>query len=467
MAPPRRVVVSLVRLDLLWQKARGVDLKHALLLSTAAFLALLSGWATYVHVDDTDAGLYRTVVRNMAADGTWFDLRYLPSVYPGFREHLPFGFWPYAAVQRVHDAGPVVLAWLFSLATLAVLARRSLLAAFLLGTLSSSFELAATVRLDHLLVLATTAGGLALLELPPAGTPGQRWRWVWIVLCAAVGVAVKGPFGLVPLGAIALTRAIAERRPAVVFGAAGAGLVALAGPAVLLFASWRAGGDWYSGYVQGQLLPSATGARLDGSSSVLAPWLTIGTRFWPWLPLALWGLWQTARRRELRVLAASILLMLLVLGLPGRKVWNHALIVFPFLCLWLARSLDLTRFESLRRPAAWTLGGLTAVALLVIVVVRPDLGRCVVPPEAVRFSREQPPERLAVVRPKVGSPWKPLAILAGEYQTVPRLVDSLEDAAAHGCSAVLTRDEAPEMSCSGGAGWRWCRLPGTGTGTGQ
>jgi 4-amino-4-deoxy-L-arabinose transferase-like glycosyltransferase len=388
----------------------------------------------------------------MVADGTWLDLRYLPSVHPKFREHLPFGFWPYALAQRLSDWGPVALGWLTSLATLGLVARRSLLAALFLGTTASFFELAATVRLDQLLVLATTAGGLALLE-----NNHPRRAWLVAAACAAAGVAVKGPFGLVPIAAITLARVVAERRPQLFLPALGVAVLAVAGPGLFLWHSWREGGDWYPGYVEAQLVASALGARTDGAPSALEPWLTLGRRFWPWLPLSLWALWQSFRRPELRVLAGSIVLMLLALGLPGRKVWNHALLVFPFLSLWLAQSLEPVRLEAFARPAAKVLAAATALGLVVALGMRPRLGTCVVSPEAVTYSRSHGPEALAVVKPKEGgSPWKPLAVLAGEYGTVPRLVASLDDAALGGSTAVLTRDDAPGWSCDETRGWRLC-----------
>jgi hypothetical protein len=201
---------------------------------------------------------------------------------------------------------------------------------------------------------------------------------------------------------------------------------------------------------------------MDGSPSALEPWLTLGRRFWPWLPLSLWALWQTRRRPELRVLAGSIVLMLLALGLPGRKVWNHALLVFPFLSLWLARSLETSRFEALSRPAARALAVVTALGLVVVLLARPRLGTCVLSPEAVAYSRAHEPEALAVVKPREGSPWKPIAVLAGEYGTVPRLVASLEEAAVSSSTAVLTRDDAPGWSCGDSKGWRLCPRSGGG-----
>src|SRR5690349_12887940 len=55
---------------------------------------LVAPWLS--HFDDTDAHVYQVVVRNMVRSGAWFDPRYLEHLYPHFREHLPFGFWPYA-----------------------------------------------------------------------------------------------------------------------------------------------------------------------------------------------------------------------------------------------------------------------------------------------------------------------------------------------------------------------------------
>ncbi len=442
---------------LAWENPAG--LRRMLPVAVFAFLGLLGAWATFVHVDDTDADLYRTVVRNLATDGAWLNLRYLPSAYPEFREHLPFGFWPYALAQRAGEQGPVVLAWGVSMGTLALLARRNLLAAFFLGTVASFFELAATVRLDHVLVLATTGAGLALLDDAEVGPtdPKTRWRpWLFAAGCTAVAVAVKGPFGLVPVAAIVLSRAMLERRVEPLMLGIGVGLVSLAGPALFLLDAWREGNSWYSGYLVNQLAASAVGARVD-ETTALEPWRAVAERFWPWLPIALWALYQTARHRALRLQGLSLVLMLLALGVPGRRVWNHALIAFPFLALWLAESLNLARLRSLAGAATWTVAAATSVGLAAVALGVPGRWRtCVVPREAVEFSRTHPPQSLAVVRPPDDGQWKVLAVLAGEYGAVPRLVDSLEEASARDALAVLTIGEAPGWTCTAATTWRFC-----------
>src|SRR5947209_16070156 len=91
----------------------------ALLVFGSALLALpVTG-----HVDDSDADVYRVVVRNMVADHAWLDLRYLPRVHPHFHEHLPFGFWPFAAAVRMFGEGAIaVVGALFTLLLFVVVA---------------------------------------------------------------------------------------------------------------------------------------------------------------------------------------------------------------------------------------------------------------------------------------------------------------------------------------------------------
>src|SRR5260370_7009952 len=82
---------------------------------------LISPWRG--HVDDTDAQLYQVVARNMARDGRWLDPSYLPSIYPHYREHLPFGFWPMALATALFGEGALpVLGLLGTLPTLPLFA---------------------------------------------------------------------------------------------------------------------------------------------------------------------------------------------------------------------------------------------------------------------------------------------------------------------------------------------------------
>lgn len=352
----------------------------------AAVCVLLLGFALLVapalaHIDDTDAQLYQVVARNMAADGRALHPSYLPTIYPQFREHLPFGFWPAAgAVALFGESSLLVLGTLFSLALLLVVgwgARRlagpwaAVVAMLVLATTDSFFVYGARYRLDPLLVLAAAAGGLVHLV-----GEGRRSMLLAGVL-AAFGVLVKGPFGLVPLLAAIGTRLVLDRslRGALMGGVS----VLLAIVPLTAFLLWdRTWGDgsWWAGYVQGQLLASASGARTDGTFAWWYPLQTLSQRFWPGFALVVVGLVLAVRRNAPRALRAAALFAVLcvaALCLPARKVWNHALVAYPALAVlggvavapWLERVLAQERRA---RVVAWSLGGLAVVAWVAVVL---------------------------------------------------------------------------------------------------
>ena len=178
-------------------RAAGVALACVLLLTSALLVAPWKG-----HVDDVDAQVYQVVARNMVADGTWFDLRYLPDVWPRFREHLPFALWPAAATIRLFGEGAIDAVYaLMTLATVWVTARiasriagpwAGVAAALALGTCESIWQYGGRLLLEPpLLLFATAAVGAALLPRP---------SWGRAALFSALSVLTKGPFGLLPFG---------------------------------------------------------------------------------------------------------------------------------------------------------------------------------------------------------------------------------------------------------------------------
>jgi 4-amino-4-deoxy-L-arabinose transferase-like glycosyltransferase len=319
----------------------------ALLLSAALLAAPWWG-----HIDDVDAQLYLVVARNMARDHSWFDLRYLPGVFPRFREHLPFGFWPAAAAIRVF--GEWAVAPLYAFLTLAAIvfagriARRTagewagVAAVVLLGTCESIWQYGGRLLLEPpLLLFATAAAGAALAD-----------RFVAAALLGATAALIKGPFGLLPLACVALARL--DRRALLA-------VVAAALP-LALFLGIDPSGGWRSGYLHGQLLASASGARADGVTSWWFPLRVIVGRFWPGLPIALLGLWRARRDARLRPLAIACLLTAALLCLPHRKWGNHAYVAFPLLAA-LAGAAAGPLLEKLRpRLVAATLAGAAALA---------------------------------------------------------------------------------------------------------
>ncbi|MGO8969308.1 MAG: hypothetical protein ACLQDQ_07025 [Myxococcaceae bacterium] len=321
----------------------------ALLLATAVLVAPWTG-----HVEDTDAQLYQVVARHMVEDGHWLELRYLQGVHPQFREHLPFGLWPWAlAIRLGGERALAPLAGLFTLATLVLLGwlgRRlggwgmATLALLLLGTTESFIIYGGRPRLDPLLLLLVVASLAPLLAWPPSAR-----RWLWGALFAAGAALVKGPFGLLPFLAAAVSVAWEERSTRL-FGRAVLLTLLAAVPVVAFLVADKTGGtgSWWKGYLDAQLLASATGGRTDGLEPPWFPFATVAARFWPGLPLVALGVARAAgwpkqldvalppSPRVARRLAVCALLLLLGLALPERKVWHHALVAYPVLALLAA-----------------------------------------------------------------------------------------------------------------------------------
>ncbi len=424
------------------------------LAAPAALLVVLCAWPAFVHVDDTDAGLYRTVVRHMADDGTWTQLRYLPSAHPQFREHLPFGLWPFALAQRLGDAWPPVVAYLTALGTLALLARRRPLAAVLLGLTPAFFTHAALVRLDGWMLLGATLVTLALSD------EALDWRaWAFAALGTALGVAVKGPFGLVPLVAWCVVRAWRGRAPAVLAVGGGLGALALLPPTVFLL---TASADWWQGYVVDQLLASASRSRADGSS---APWAPLGSvlgRFWPGLAVLGLGVLRGGDWKSERVLrlGAATALMLVLLALSGRHVWNHTFVVYPALALLAAELVGSVPERLTRLAQVAAVGGAGVVLLAGLSGAAAKWSPCVVPVSARAWHLAHPAQPLGVVPPPTGTPWKLLATLAAELRSEPVLVDDVGRARAAGLPLLVQGPAPTGYTCSTEAPWVLC-LPGT------
>jgi hypothetical protein len=303
----------------------------ALIASAALIAAPWSG-----HVDDFDAQIYLVVARNLARDQSWFALRYLPSLFPDFREHLPFGFWPAAAAIRL--AGEWAVPAVYGVFTLLAIAaagriaervagwRAGVAAILLLGTCESIWRYGGRPLLDPpLWFFATASVDLAL-----------RDRWRSAALLGAMAVLIKGPYGLLPLACAALAR-LSNPRLIV------ASVISVVPLAVFLLID--PGGGWRSGYLHGQLLASATGARSDGVSAWWFLLAVIVRRFWPGLPFAVVGWWRSLEYKGLRPLAATCGLVCGLLVLPARKWGNHAYVAFPLLAAlggaavapWLAK----------------------------------------------------------------------------------------------------------------------------------
>ena len=298
---------------------------------------VLMGATWFRHTDVGDAQLYQVIARQMVRGGDWLSLEYQGRP---FFDHLPFGLWPIAAAQSLSERAVIPLHALFSLVTLAlvgVLGHRlsgawaALASMFVLATSQYYFFQTSYPTLDPLLLLLTTASVVPLIA---GATRGRDWVIAWFF--AAIAVAVKGPFGLLPLGGVLGARVLVDRSWRHL-GWGGLAFVLAIAP-VALFLALRP--DWREGYGVGQLLASATGQRSDGGDGYALAMKFIGERYWPWLPLLALGLVAASGKRAsfgpqdvhaCRVLLVACALVVFGLSLPHRKIWHHTLVAYPLM----------------------------------------------------------------------------------------------------------------------------------------
>ncbi len=141
------------------------------------------------------------------------------------------------------------------------------------------------MRLDPPLVFFGMASAVPLLF-----ERIDRTGWSIACLAAALATLVKGPFGLLPLPCAALAAAVVYRQPSRMAWAIACTILAtLPALSFLLWDRGWGGGSWWSGYLQQQILASATGRRSDGVLFWWYPLQIVARRFWTGLPFALLG----------------------------------------------------------------------------------------------------------------------------------------------------------------------------------
>jgi hypothetical protein len=295
----------------------------------------------------------------------------------------------------------------------------------LLATTESYFRYAAVPHLDRLLLFFATAAALPLLEPRPVALRG----WALAAALGALATLVKGPFGLLPLAAAGLARAVTLRDVRELYAAALATLAAAAPAAAFLLGDrFAGGGTHWRGYLLNQILASARGARTDGEGGLM-PFTGVAGRFWPGLPFALGGLAlglrDLFRRRATAtaLLAAFSLALLSLLALPSRKVWHHALVAWPALALLggAAAAPLLEKLLASARRARLAFASLAAMTLAAALLsalgagARLSASRCVLP--AALVARLPRGTDLLVIAPEPD--WKVVAALAWEHRLAP------------------------------------------------
>lgn len=451
------------------RRAGAWDRRDRLRLLLAGVLALAGALPfALVHVDDIDAATYTVIARHLTQGDALMAPRYLPDLFPAFREHPPLFLWVQAAVIRLFSEG--ALPWLglacgvatvltaFTVGRRLAGGRAALLGAFVLASTEQFFRYQARARLDPPLVLCYTASVALLLA--------ARGRTRWLLaggLAAGLGALVKGPPALgapvsAALALVALGRA-RELRSGRTWLLVAAGALA---PAALFFGYDAAalGGSWWRGYVQGQVLASATGARLDGNPSHLGPLRYVAGGFWPGLPFALFALWQAARGRPAARarwgLLAWAAVVLGAFSAVGRTYWWYVVPAYVPLALLAGSGADelVGRLGRRARAVEPALAALGAAALVAAPLwparwlVRP----CAFGPLPARAAALAPPGAALLLAPAPGrSPGDRLAamdLLAAHSGRDVLLVPGAGDAArAAGAARVaLVEGDAP-------AGW--------------
>ncbi len=291
---------------------------------------------------------------------------------------------------------------------------------------------------------------------PVLAWPASARRWLLGAAFAAGAALVKGPFGLLPFLAAGLSLAAQSRSARLLARALFFTLLATLPVGAFLLAdkTWGSG-TWWRGYLDSQLLASATGSRLDGLEPWWFPFSTVATRFWPGLPLVGLGLARAAGwPRQLDVerpptpqvarrLALCALLVLLGLALPERKVWHHALVAYPLLALLAAAGGTpvLRRWLSTVRRQRTALAALAALAGVCLGFVAAGGGArvwrpCVVAEEFHSELDALGPGQAVLV---VSEPphWRMVAALAAEKRLEPWMAPTLAGAPAHGARLAL------------------------------
>ena len=158
----------------------------------------------------------RVVIRKMAESRSRLDPSYLNHLYPHFRDHLPFGFWPFVVARlSLGEHGPRFLAAAISLMVVigvGLVGRRlmgdwpALAAMLVLASTETFFRYGAQTRLDGLVVaarqcsrrtgdtrLSTSCSLVRGCSFRGARRAGERPLWTRPSGCGGVGKGNRRP----------------------------------------------------------------------------------------------------------------------------------------------------------------------------------------------------------------------------------------------------------------------------------
>lgn len=354
------------------------------LVAAALFLPGIGERIIYVG----DEARYALLARTMVETGDWFIPRIGREVH---LEKTPLFIWTIAAlslpagkVTELTAVLPAALSGIGGVGMTAVLGRRlfgrraGVLAGFVLATAWGYFWHARLALADMMVTFFVIAAAAAFWASVGDGQE-RRWPMALCWACLGLGLAAKGPVGLLPLVPFAAFL-VAEhgwsglRRLRPLMGLAVVVLVSL--PWALAFALQRE-----TSYVQSVLVEDFLAPRLRGSRQISELFFAAGpivVGFLPWtpfLPAAVrHGWWRPEHdqiRRAFRFLVFWVLVYIVAITLVPHQRDRYLLPTYPALALMVGWLWD--RWATHPAPRglrlhAWLWAGLVALIALAVLV---------------------------------------------------------------------------------------------------
>lgn len=327
-----------------------------------------------------DEARYAILARTMLETGDWL----VPRIGGEVRmQKTPLFIWAIAAlslpggkVTELTAVLPAALSGIAGVGMTMLLARRmfglraALLTGFILATTWGYFWLARMALADMMVTFCVVASAAAFWDAVADGGASRRLPMALFWVCVAVGLAAKGPAGLMPLlsfGAFLVAEdgwsGLRKLRPLM-----GLVIVAVISTSwVVGFASQREASYVQTVLIQDFLLPRVPGWRHFLDLTFAVEPITVGFLPWtPLLPVAVRDGWWRADiddglRRKFRFLVFWALAYVVVMTLLPHHRVRHLLPTFPALAVMVGWLWD--RWAASARPTSLQLYGWVWAAL--------------------------------------------------------------------------------------------------------
>jgi 4-amino-4-deoxy-L-arabinose transferase-like glycosyltransferase len=331
---------------------------------------------------DGDPVVYAAVAKGIAQGGDWSTLWL--GTEPYFNKP-PLMFWLTALLFRLFGVSTFTACfWSAAFAAGSCLALyrlgrelfdrpTALTGALVLLSTPDFLQFSTRFRLESVCAFFLILTLLEVVRSVRRSNPGPLARaGLWIGLC----FMAKGAPGFIALSCLAVTLVWSRAGSLLLTRRAALGMVAMLALALLWpLIQWQRHGAPYLEQAIGSELIARVTEESTSSRSYLS---VIASRYWPWLPFFLLGVWKLVRveRREhpeaFRLLVAWIAVTFVLLSLAAFPYGRYLSSVWPAFALiagrWLAQRLGAQRIEALTRAVPLLV---SAVAILIAVLPVP------------------------------------------------------------------------------------------------